>query len=64
MKFVQFTYKGSWDESLHIFLYHDLFILEKSVNAILIDNYVKFELEDTCVKSYNLWVKVKPAIKH
>jgi hypothetical protein len=54
--FEKYNHKGSWDESLHIFLYHKLIISNITVSALSIEDYKTFELKDTLITSYNEWV--------
>lgn len=55
--FEKFAHKGTWDESLHIFLFHSLYILDKPVNDTSIEEYNQFELKDTCLNAYNDWIE-------
>lgn len=54
--FEKYTHKGTWDESLSIYLFNSFFILNKSEAEVSIDGYNDFELKDTCVNAYNKWV--------
>ena len=52
----KYNHKGSWEESLNIFLYDKLIISQIAVATVSIDNYKSFELKDTLIASYNKWI--------
>ena len=55
----RYEHKGTWSESLGIFLYTHLVILNKEVNEVSINDYSNFELKDVYIKSYNDWLDSK-----
>jgi hypothetical protein len=51
----KYEHKGSWQESLSIFLFSKLINNDVDPNDLGIDSYMSFELTDITIKSYNQW---------
>ena len=51
----KYQHKGSWEESLSIFLFSKLINNDEDPNTLEIESYNSFELKDITIKSYNQW---------
>src|SRR5687767_8858786 len=54
--FEKYTHKGSWSESLHIFLYVELLANSKEHDQVEISQFEKFELKEEHITNYNKWL--------
>lgn len=53
----KYVNKGTWTESLHIFLYVELIMKNTVTDRLSIEQYQSFELKDTDIESYNKWIE-------
>lgn len=54
--FQKYNHKGTWEESLSIYLFYSFFILKEKIDKVSINDYNSFELRDSCVIEYNKWI--------
>jgi len=54
--FEKYNHKGSWSESLHIFLYVQVIINKSNGEQLSIEQYQQFELKDTDITTFNKWI--------
>jgi hypothetical protein len=54
--FSKYTHKGTWNESLHIFLFSKIILQNNDGSKISIEHYHQFELKDTDIITFNKWI--------